>query len=183
MNKFMEDYFDNSGLTLIELIVGITLLGVVITLATTMLVQSLTVIEPSMRRMSAGQLTELAKNELATYLRTATSVDFAEIDIDDENGDEGPWVFKGFHPATDGADEVRFTFYIDESDPGYRLNVESYNVAEEKIIEDRTIVSNIVKLEIIKNEKNGRYSFDIFIKVVDRDGNEATKRAAVRSRN
>ena len=168
MKKSPEHFSDNEGLTLIELLISIALLGVVLTLATTMLVQSLNVIEPSMKRMSAGQLTELAKSELSTYLRTATT----EVSKDLDDNGVSTWEFTGYHPTTEDAVEIDFT--IKHSD-------ENRNVSIESAIEDRTLVSNVEDLEI--NNIYDKNSFEIFIRVIDREKNEATKRATVRSRN
>jgi len=164
INKFSEHLSDNNGLTLVELLISIALLGVVVALASTMLVQSLNVIEPSMRRMSAGQLTELAKSELATYLRTAT------IPVDET---EDTWTFTGYHPSTDEADLIHFEIIKDNGS----VRVIAKDGEEE--IENRTVVNYVEDLEI-NNVNNG---FKIYVRVVDSDGNVAHKRATVRSRN
>lgn len=84
MGKFKKIIQKNSGITLIEVILATVILGVVLTLTTTMIIQSFNIVEPSSQRMSAKQLTELNLREIARYVRNARKIDGDKI-IDDDD--------------------------------------------------------------------------------------------------
>ncbi|GEM_PF-984672 len=154
---------NNKGLTLIELLVAILLFGIVITLASSMLVQSFNLIEPSMRRMSASQLAELSKREIVTILRTAVSFE----------SNDGSYEFRAYEPGQESFSEFTdFKLIWDED----TLRLE-WNDSE------RIIGRNVIHFDIIPNENSYRYSFEIEITARDNEGNEARKSTKIRSRN
>ena len=161
-------FYDNDGFTVIELLMAIIILGVVMAAITTMIVQSFNVFDSSTRRMSAGQLAELALSEVGGYLRSATDVT-SDGNIDDNNKPDGPWKFKGYH--LDNEDEiVMLEFNLVNKSLQLKVND----------IEKRIILNNVEEFDI--STINGN-EFEIFIKVEDGDENIAEKRLNISSRN
>jgi len=160
MRKIIR-FYDNDGFTVIELLMAIVILGVVMAAVTTMIVQSFNVFDSSTRRMSAGQLAELALSEVGGYLRSTT-----EIISLDENGS---WKFSGYHP--DNEDEV-VTLEFNLVNKTLKLKVND--------IEKRTILNNVEEFDISSINDN---EFEVFIRVQDGEGNIAIKRSTIRSRN
>jgi len=170
INILLYKYFSNQeGLTLIELLIAIFIFLVVITIVSSMLVQSLNVIEPSMRRMSYSQLAELGKREIASYLRMAVTVEEGW-----DKGFGGPWEFSGYHPVQ-GKNEnpVRVIDYKIELS-GRQL------IMENEIDGSRVLANNVDNFSIKKNDNN---NFSIEIMIRDEDDNLAKKFTRVRSRN
>lgn len=151
------------GLTVIEMLIAIVILGVVMSIATSMVIQSFNIFGSSTRRMSASQLTELAQTEVALHLRSAKT----KIYVD---ADENIYEFDGFYEGNEGT--LKFVF---------DSNSEKLLLSFEKPGEDtinRTIANNIVEFEV-EGESN---EFDIYIKAKD-DNNTSEKRLSITSRN
>lgn len=166
-----EKYFQQNGFTLIELIIAIFLMGVVISIASAMLVQSFNVFESSTRRMSASQLAELTKREVSSYLRSA---------ITGVSNGGNTWKFRAFHPNPD-YDSPK-DFEITHENGRIILNVKNVNGG---IIESRVLV-NAENIEFnINSDNNGDWdgNFDIYVKTEDEQENTASKTFSVRSRN
>ena len=161
--KKLFRYNKNNGFTVIELLMAIIILGVVMAAVTTMIVQSFNVFDRSTRRMSAGQLAELALSEVGGYLRTVTET----IELNEN----GPWKFKGYHPNFE--EEVEFNLTL--NDRRLSLAIENENDY------DRIIVNNVNDFNITKNETDEK--FIILIEVKDEEDNTARKRLNVTSRN
>jgi len=162
-------HFHQNGFTLIELIIAIFLMGVVISIASVMLVQSFNVFESSTRRMSASQLAELTKREVTSYLRSATT--------GVSNGeDTDTWEFRAFHPNRDY--DTPKDFEITNVDGRLELTVNG------GVIESRVLVNNVTEFNIdSESGENWDGSFVIDVKTEDERGNTASKTFSVRSRN
>jgi len=152
------------GLTVIEMLIAIVILGVVMSIATSMVIQSFNIFDSSTRRMSASQLTELAQTEVALHLRSAKT----EIT---NNEDKNKYKFDGFYEGNEGTLE----FVFDSNSERLLLNFKK--LGEDTII-SRTIANNIVGFEV-EGESN---EFDIYIKAKD-DNNTSEKRLSITSRN
>ena len=169
MRKLIK-FYDNDGFTVIELLMAIIILGVVMAAITTMIVQSFNVFDSSTRRMSAGQLAELALSEVGGYLRSATDAT-TEGNIDDDNKPYGPWRFKGYHPEYDNV--VDFIFDLDENTQQLILDVVDIN----------RVIANNVQEFYIEKEVDSENEFVIYIEVKDGEDNIARKRINITSRN
>jgi len=157
MRKLIR-FYDNDGFTVIELLMAIVILGVIMAAITTMIVQSFNVFDSSTRRISAGQLAELALSEVGGYLRSVTPYEEDKGDFEDNFGDDS-WVFYGYHPGTE--DQI-VKFELNLIDESLLLKVEGLN--------ERTVLNNVKDFDISKEDNN---EFIIFIKVEDGDGNVA----------
>jgi len=153
---------NDNGLTVIELLLAILILGIVMTAITTMIVQSFDLFDSSTRRMSAGQLAELALDQIALHLRTATS----EI-----NEDNGKWQFDGYYVDSD--DQVSFEIILDQNQ--LRLRIDDIN-------KTRIITNNVVENEFYITKNENENEFELYI-MIDDDSNHAEKRITVKSRN
>lgn len=71
----------NKGVTLIEMLVAISIIGVVLALATNMIIPAFNIVPSGTRRMSARQMAELHLTEISRYVRND------EIDSVVYNGD------------------------------------------------------------------------------------------------
>ncbi len=162
---------DNKGLTVIELLVAIVILGVVMAIVTGMVVQSFNVFDSSTRRMSAGQLAELAKTEIAGYLRTTIP------HTDNNFEDLGEWRFKGYHPRYPDL-IVDFTIKHDEANNTLSVEINGGEIEGQSVL----ILNNVVDFDINQLDDDNDSFFEIYVKIDDGD-NIATKRTTVKSRN
>lgn len=78
MNKPINYVNKNKGFTLVEMIIALMILGIVLTLATTMIVQAFNIFGDGSRRMSAKQLAEINLTELSKYVRNGEDIMFDE---------------------------------------------------------------------------------------------------------
>ena len=74
---------ENSGFTLIEIILAIAISGTVIAMATGMIIQAFEIVGPSSERISAKQSGELNLTEISRFARNAS-----DADIDKNNNNE-----------------------------------------------------------------------------------------------
>ena len=86
MNRLKEIIENNKGITLIEILISITILGVVLAIATSMIIQTYNLVPSGTRRMSAKQMAEMHVTEIAPYIRNAGEGDTIEIEIVDDGG-------------------------------------------------------------------------------------------------
>lgn len=166
MKKIIR-FYEKDGFTVIELLMAILILGVVMAAVTTMIVQSFDVFDSSTRRMSAGQLAELALSEVGGYLRTVTPYE-DERNFEDEFKVDS-WTFYGYHPDT-GDESVEFKLSLENE--SLKLNISG--------LSERTVLNNVKEFDISKINGN---EFEIYIKAEDGDGNTAQKRLSISSRN
>ena len=66
---------NKKGITLIELLIAISILGVVLAIATSMIIQAYNIVPPGTRRMSAKQMAEMHVTEISRHVRNAYSGD------------------------------------------------------------------------------------------------------------
>ncbi|MBF8436715.1 prepilin-type N-terminal cleavage/methylation domain-containing protein [Halanaerobiaceae bacterium Z-7014] len=156
---------NRKGLTLIELLITILLMGFVFSLVATMFIQASDVFFSSTRRMSAGQKAELIKTEVAGYLRSMTSHEDGEFD----NGN--PWNFRGFHPTKEEHVDIEIVFnegnrslgiFVDGNldlsfagDQSFSGFIDEFEINKE---------GNIFKLEIIVSDEEGTAKRNLNIK-------------------
>jgi len=79
MTKYIKSL---KGVTLIELIIVIVILGTVLTIATTMIIQAFNIVNPSSERMSAKQLAEIHLTEISKYVRNGEDIELVNGNIE-----------------------------------------------------------------------------------------------------
>lgn len=163
---------NRKGLTLIELLITILLMGFVFSLIATMFIQASDVFFSSTRRMSAGQKAELIQTEVAGYLRSMTSYNEDEFPTIDEN----KWTFKGFHPTEEQIVKIKIEW--DEINEVLQISVDNVLEKDEDNFEEDLIFTG-VELFNISREGN---EFNLNIIVVD-ENNTANRNISVKSRN
>jgi len=172
MIKNINVFSNIKGLTLVELLVAITLLGFVLTIATAMILPSYEIYDSSTRRMSASQLAELAKTEVSGYLRMAIDDEDKENKFGD---DRDNWEFYGYH-RDEGNDIVKYIL----SHNSDRLEIEVRNSENEEITRhSRMIVNNVKDFHIVEIDSN---SLELYIEIDDGE-KLAEKRITVNPRN
>ena len=82
MSRLKRVIENNKGITLIEILISITILGVVLAIATSMIIQTFNIAPSGTRRMSAKQMAEMHVTEIARYVRNANPDDIGEDEID-----------------------------------------------------------------------------------------------------
>ena len=180
MKKLIR-FYDNDGFTIIELLMAIIILGVVMAAITTMIVQSFNVFDSSTRRMSAGQLTELALSEVGGYLRAVRgprNISDYNLYIDPDTGEIDPEIDK----------EYDFSgFYNDEQ---VNIKIEYISDSNRLVLAvdgdvERNMLNNVTGFYIDIDEEDDELTgnFDIYIKAEDGEGNIAEKRLNIKSRN
>lgn len=173
--KKIKFILNDNGFTIVEIFLAVVITAIVLTIITSMIIQTFNVFDSNTRRMSAAQLAELATTEISGHLRTATSYFDEDNLYEDEDspyfGDPltNEWHFDGYYSDLDN--NVKFII----SRNGEKLNIS----IENGISENRTIINNVDEFYI--NEINPG-EFEIFIKVNDGE-NIAQKRITVNSRN
>ena len=75
MNKLIEVRKNEIGFTLIELILAISIIGIVISLSTGFMVDIFKIVVPSNERMNAKQIAEIRLTEISKYVRSASNID------------------------------------------------------------------------------------------------------------
>lgn len=161
MNKITEYLVDKKALTLIEILLSVIILGVILTIATTMIIQTFGIVGSSSSRMSTKQLTALAEDRIEKHLRTA-------VESDDNNFDkeQSPWIFKGY--SNDG-DEIEYRVELKNK----QLFLKVGNQPKE------VILSNVDEFYI---EKKNNGAFKLFLKVKD-ESNFISSEKIVTARN
>ncbi|SDL59708.1 type II secretion system protein [Halarsenatibacter silvermanii] len=169
MDKLKYFSKNQSGLTLIELIISIAIMGVVIALASTMIIQAFNLAPVGSRRMSAGQLAEMHITEISRYIRNARVNDKISISVAVDNVYDGE--------VTIGSDNEDYS----EENFGQpsKLELTFYDQNNETItFYDITGF----KMEYKDNDNNGRYSYEIELtKEVDNEA--AAVKAIISPRN
>lgn len=119
---------NNKGVTLIELLIAISILGVVLAIATSMIIQAYNIVPSGTRRMSAKQLAEMHVTEIARHVRNAHKGDTIEIV---ENGGNGEVVIgDGSEYDEDFSEPVRIELYNDEGEKiGTYHDISSFKIA------------------------------------------------------
>lgn len=87
MNKLRKIKNDN-GLTLIELLISIALLGVTLAIATTIIIQAYNIVPSGSRRMSAKQMAEMHVTEIARHIRNNEELEVNGNTVDISSSDE-----------------------------------------------------------------------------------------------
>lgn len=162
MIKIPDNLFDKKALTLIELLLVIIILGIVITIATTIIIQTFGIVGSSSGRMSTKQLTDLAENRIEKHLQTAIN------DVSNNFGDEQfQWSFKGY---SDAGEEIEYKVNLRNN----KLVLKIGDKAEE------VILNNVNNFYIIEINTNG--VFRIYFDVND-DSNLIKSKKIVTARN
>lgn len=145
MIKISKNLADKKALTLIEILLVIIILGIVITIATTIIIQTFGIVGSSSSRMSAKQLTALAEDKIEKYLRTAT-------DSSDNNfgKEQNQWVFKGY---SDAGEEIEYKVELKNDKLTLSIGAQPEEV----------ILNNVDEFYIEKVNNNGvfRIYFDV----------------------
>ncbi len=104
MIKIPENLADKKALTLIEILLVIIILGIVITIATTIIIQTFGIVGSSSSRLSTKQLTALAEDRVEKYLHTA-------FNSSDNNfgKNQNQWIFKGYSST---GEEIKYKFEL-----------------------------------------------------------------------
>jgi len=166
-NPLSKSVNNNRGFTIVELLVAIVIMGSVLAIATTMIVQSFNVFRSSTYRMSAGQMAEMAVNRTSLYLRSAVEDEDNIFGcLNDDNNIE----FYAYHP--DHEEVVKIKFELEDND----LTTNAYD----DLNEFRLIAYGVEEFCI--EQKNGN-KFSLSIQYIDDEGNVKTKRTNVKSRN
>lgn len=84
MSRLKEFIEKRKGITLIELLISIAILGVVLAIATTLIIQAYNIAPSGARRMSARQMAEMHVTEIARYARNANPEDIDSYSIGEE---------------------------------------------------------------------------------------------------
>lgn len=75
MKKLIKVIKKEKGISLIEILLAIAIIGVVISMSTGMITQAFRIIIPSSERMSVKQMAEINLTEISAYVRNAKDVD------------------------------------------------------------------------------------------------------------
>ena len=158
-----------SGLTLIEMLIAVAFTGVVLMIASTMIIQSFDIFFGGTERMTASQMAEMTVSQLANDIRASD-----EVPIDDEEKE-----------CFDNDEEsIEITINEDE-DESVSYNFVETNAMKGTIVREdnngdtRTIAHNVDELCV----ENTNDKFKITLIYVDRDGVEKRRSTSVRRRN
>ena len=75
MKKIRNSLKKEDGITLIEILLALAIIGIVISMSTGMITQAFRIIIPSSERMSVKQNAEINLTEISSYVRNAQSID------------------------------------------------------------------------------------------------------------
>jgi len=147
MNNKLKYLVDKKALTLIEILFVLIILGVVIMIATTMIIQTFGIVGTSSRRMSAKQLTALAEDKIEKYLHTA--IDSSDNNFGKEQN-QYQWVFKGYSHA---GEEIEYKVELKNDKLTLSIGAQPEEV----------ILNNVDEFYIEKVNNNGvfRIYFDV----------------------
>jgi prepilin-type N-terminal cleavage/methylation domain-containing protein len=145
MNKIYECLIDKRALTLIEILLVVIILGIVIAIATTMIIQTFGVVGSSSSRMSTKQLTALAEERIEKHLRTAF-----DSDDNDFGEEQSQWIFKGYSHAGEKID-----YQVDHNNDKLTLTIGTQS--------GEVILNNVNDFYIEKVDNKGvfRLYFDV----------------------
>ena len=163
------DMTEESGLTLVELLVAIVFTSAVLMIASTMIIQSFDIFFGGTERMTASQTAEMTVSRLANDIRASEEV--SDFDVNDEIciGQEKS---NGPIKITIGGEEIEYKFEYTDTMSG---TIER---------DGRTIAHNVEKLCVNKrNNEDEKPKFKISLTYVDRDGVEKDRSTTVRRRN
>lgn len=158
---------EEDGVTLIEILIAASFIALVMTLASTMIIQSFNIFRGSTYRMSAGQMAELSTDEIALKLREAEKI-CEEI----KNGE--PLEVPGETYTIDlPEDEINIIRRNNPGEPGDRLVINSEDGS-------RGLAYGIESFRI---RKENQTDFIIEIEYIDDDKVSRQKSLSVTSRN
>ena len=163
-SNFKEIMGGESGLTLIEMLIAVAFTGVVLMIASTMIIQSFDIFFGGTERMTASQMAEMAVSQIANDIRASDEVDGNCVE---DNSDDPIEITIDKHDDDD--DEIVTYVYIDET-----------IVREDNNDDTRTIAHNVDELCV--NEIND-HRYEITLTYVDRDGVKKDRSTTVRRRN
>ncbi len=139
----MKNLNNQKGFTLIELILVISLIGIITPLAGNMIVQSFDIFNSGVERMNRSQRIELAVSEISNYLKSATTLpDKNTIDAAGET-----ITFESNKSGTNQSIELKGL----ASDNGSGVSIEIIYGGNRK----RRILDNIKVLKIEELKDNG----------------------------
>ena len=177
MIKIRRILNNRRGLTLVELLITILLMGFVFSLVATMFIQASDVFFSSTRRMSAGQKAELIQTEVAGYLRALIDFENGESEDSEFPDDNNTWTFRGFHPKSNDNVEIKLIW----NDVNYQLEIKYNDEYESNDDFKEDLVFTGVKdfnIEKVENEN----IFKLKVVVIDEEG-ESSRYLDVQSRN
>jgi prepilin-type N-terminal cleavage/methylation domain-containing protein len=162
MNNKLKYLVDKKALTLIEILFVLIILGVVIMIATTMIIQTFGIVGTSSSRMSTDQLTALAQERIERHLRTV-------VESSDNSFGENlnKWVFNGY--STSG-EEIEYEVELSNQ----RLFLKIADQPQE------VILNNVSDFYIKEGIRKG--IFIVYI-VTNSDSNQIKEKIIVTARN
>lgn len=153
---------NNKGVTLVELLIAIVVLGVVMTIVPLFLFPSFNILRDNSTRVTNNQLAEIMLNDMTSYLREA---------------------------RTDGETEIKnaieeHIFYkdSDSGDEDFRIIYNENNQSLE-IREDSSIIRTLERVKSFSKTGPVESSFRINFIIEDENGNYIEKSKSVFSRN
>ena len=140
MKIFFKFIKNNKGITLIELLIVITLLGVVLAMVTTMIIQALDFVGDGTRRMSAKQLAEINLTEISKYVRNAEEINIVDDDIEIITTDGKSITFENNNMKKDGTIFIHNIedFKIESKNGSYEITIEK-KVDDQKVTVSRKV--------------------------------------------
>lgn len=164
MIRLPDNLTDKKALTLIEILLVIIILGIVITIATTIIIQTFGIVGSSSSRLSTKQLTSLAEDRIEKHLRTA--IESSDNDFGKEE-DKIKWEFKGY---SNTGEEIGYEVELKNN----KLTLSTDNKTEE------VILNNVNDFYIEELNTNG--VFRVYFNVKD-NSNSIKSKKIVTARN
>ncbi len=177
MNRWKYLTENRSGLTLVELIISIAIMGIVVAIASTMIIQGFNLAPAGARRMSAGQMAEMHITEISRFIRNALAEDKINVIVYDDKNDTNKEVVIGTEDKDYICDDNEDNIYF-FSGP-YKVELD-FNEQDKLVFHDITGL----KIKMIEDEgnDNNKYSYEIALAKEVR-GEEATVKAKITPRN
>lgn len=140
---------NENGFTLIEIILTLTIIVLVIPLASNMMVQSFNIFNSGIYRMNTRQRVELALDQISDYLRSAT-------EIDEENNE--------FYSYNSSGTITKITLELAGDNPNDR------NLLLNSGINSRIIAESVTSFSITESPKDsGVYEIKISYRVKEKE--------------
>lgn len=143
MNK-KKSNLNVSGITLIEILMAVIILGIVISIVTPMIIQSFTVVEDSSVRVSQNRLADIMLEEIGEHFKSSIPNSYIEKTV---NGSE-IYEFEAFSPK-DGNKKLYKIIETSDSELEFRENGNLLRTIEniEDFIIDNDSPQYIIKLK------------------------------------
>lgn len=167
MNKFIS--IDN-GFTLVEILMTVIILGVVMLIVTSMIIQSFNIVDDSSQRITQNRLVEIMIEDISNYFRSAT--DFTEIS-------SNKYEFEAYSPY-DGNEK---TYRISYDNTAHELIFEENGDILRKISEIYPNILGEDVIQVVKGTGNNSYVYKIIVKYEDKNGIQNEKLINLYARN